>query len=64
MSYSGAGGPYAVGVVVFLWALPVLPVERLFLVGSPRITSEVGVLSERRIAPLFGQVFTPCLWSV
>ena len=39
----------------FWWALPVLPVDQLFMVGFARVTNEPGVLSQRCTTPAFGQ---------
>ena len=47
MGYGGAGAPGGL--------LPVLPVDRLFMVGFARVAKEPGVLSLRCTTPAIGQ---------
>ena len=59
------GGSYPWAMVVLVactrwWGGP--PVDRMFLVGFARVTSEPGVLSLRCTTPAIGQVVKLCLW--
>ena len=55
MSCGGAGGFYPIDGVVLLVDFPVIPVDRLFLVGFARVTNEPGVLSKLCTALACGQ---------